>query len=67
MKILCSDYDGTLSHGGIDEKKLGEIRTWRRKGNKFGIISGRRAEFFHELKKAQPNLELDFMATSNGV
>ena len=27
MKILCSDYDGTLTHGGVDEKKAcGDLR-----------------------------------------
>ena len=66
MKIVCSDYDGTLSHGGINERKLGEIRAWRAKGNKFGIISGRRASFYWDLKKDHPALELDFVATCNG-
>ena len=67
MKILCSDYDGTLSHGGITAEKLNAIRAWRTAGNKFGIISGRRASFYWDLKAAQPDLELDFMATCNGA
>ena len=69
MKILCSDYDGTLSHGGVDEKKLAAISAWRKKGNKFGIITGRRTSFYRELKELTPvcreylnlaNLEADF-------
>ena len=67
MKILCSDYDGTLSHGGVDEKKLAAISAWRKKGNKFGIITGRRTSFYRELKELHPHLELDFMASCNGT
>lgn len=67
MKILCSDYDGTLTHGGVDEKKLAAISAWRAKGNKFGIISGRRTSFYRELREAYPTLELDFMASCNGA
>lgn len=66
MKILCSDFDGTLSHGGIGKEKLEAIHAWRAKGNKFGIISGRRASFYRDLKKEYPALELDFVATCNG-
>ena len=27
MKIIGSDYDGTLNHGGIDEKKKDAIKS----------------------------------------
>ncbi len=67
MKILCSDFDGTLTHGGLDEKKYNDIREWRAKGNKFGIISGRGATFYDYLKTAHPDLELDFLAMCNGA
>ena len=33
MKIICSDFDGTLNHGGITEKKLYSIRKWQERGN----------------------------------
>ena len=67
MKILCSDFDGTLSHGGLDSKKCEAIHAWRVKGNKFGIISGRGATFSPYLKETYPQLELDFLAMCNGA
>ncbi len=41
MKILGSDFDGTLTVGGIDAAKCEAIRAWRRVGNLFGLVSGR--------------------------
>ena len=41
MKIIGSDYDGTLNHGGIDENKCRAISAWRKAGNVFAIVSGR--------------------------
>ena len=66
MKILGSDYDGTLTHGGIDEEKCNAIRAWRQKGHKFGIVSGRGVWFFPELFKKHPSMELDFYVACNG-
>ena len=41
MKIIASDYDGTLNHGGFDDAKLNAIDRWRKAGNIFALISGR--------------------------
>ena len=41
MRIIGSDYDGTLNHGGFDETKLNAIEKWRSEGNIFALISGR--------------------------
>lgn len=41
MKVIGSDYDGTLNHGGIDSSKLAAIDKWRYNGNIFALISGR--------------------------
>lgn len=41
MKIIGSDYDGTLNHGGIDDVKRNAIEKWRDAGNVFALISGR--------------------------
>ena len=41
MKILATDYDGTLNHGGIDKEKCDTISEWQKNGNLFGIVSGR--------------------------
>ena len=66
MRIIGSDYDGTLTCGGIDEKKLTAIQKWQAAGNKFGIVSGRNAEFLFDLQKQYPKLQLDFFAACNG-
>ena len=29
MKIIATDYDGTLNHGGIDDRKRNAIKKWR--------------------------------------
>lgn len=66
MKIIASDYDGTLNHGGIDEKKRATIKKWRDKGNKFGIVSGRMADDLFRIYK-RDELELDFLLACNGA
>ena len=37
MKIIGSDYDGTLNYGGIDENKISAIKKWRDAGNIFAL------------------------------
>lgn len=65
MKLIGSDYDGTLNHGGIDEAKLDAIRRWRAAGNVFGVVSGRGPDFLAELiDKLGDNF--DFYASCNG-
>lgn len=66
MKIIASDYDGTLNHGGIDDKKRNAIKEWREKGNKFGIVSGRITDDLLRIYK-KDNLELDFLLACNGA
>lgn len=65
MKIICSDYDGTLNHGGITEEKLSAIRKWQEKGNLFTVVSGRQKEFFFELKKR--DIPVDYFLACNGA
>jgi Cof subfamily protein (haloacid dehalogenase superfamily) len=66
MKIIASDYDGTLNHGGIDDKKRDAIKEWREKGNKFGIVSGRVTDDLLRIYK-KDGLELDFLLACNGA
>lgn len=65
MRLIATDYDGTLNHGGFDEAKLDAIRRWRAAGNKFGVISGRGPGFIEELQKTLGE-EFDFLASCNG-
>lgn len=66
MKIIASDYDGTLNHGGIDDKKRNAIKEWRKAGNLFGLVSGRGTpDLFLILEKHK--FECDFLLASNGA
>lgn len=67
MKILGSDYDGTLKHGGMSEGKLLAIKNWREAGHRFGIVSGRGKDFRETLLQETAGLELDFFAAHNGA
>ena len=66
MKIIASDYDGTLTHGGIDDAKREAIKRWRRAGNLFGIVSGRGAADLLLIPE-KDNFEYDFLLASNGA
>lgn len=66
MKIIASDYDGTLNQGGIDDKKRDAIKRWRKAGNLFGIVSGRGLGDLVEIPVKQ-NFECDFLLASNGA
>ena len=65
MRLIATDYDGTLNHGGIDEAKLEAIRRWRAAGHKFGIISGRGPDFLAQLQE-ELGEDFDFLASCNG-
>lgn len=41
MKIIASDYDGTLNIGGISQENKDAIAKWQKNGNLFGLVSGR--------------------------
>ncbi len=66
MKIIASDYDGTLNHGGIDDVKRNAIKRWRKAGNLFGLVSGRGAPDLVELRRRN-DFECDFLLASNGA
>ena len=67
MKILASDYDGTLKgvNGIIEESDIKAISTFREAGHKFGIVTGR------SLVRLQTDfekfgVEADFFIGTNG-
>ena len=66
MRILGSDFDGTLTHK-LGEETYAAIRAWRAAGNKFGIVSGRPLSFSAEVQASYPELELDFFVGFNGA
>jgi Cof subfamily protein (haloacid dehalogenase superfamily) len=66
LKIIASDYDGTLNHGGIDEKKKNAISRWRKEGNIFSVISGRGAPDLIRIYNKN-TFECDYLIADNGA
>ena len=67
MKIIASDYDGTLRrHRGIEQKDRDAIKEWRNNGNLFGIVTGRDQPFIKSVTD-EDNLEVDFLIIYNGA
>lgn len=66
LKIIATDYDGTLNHGGIDEKKKNAISRWRKAGNIFSVISGRGAPDLIKTYNENP-FECDYLIADNGA
>ena len=66
MKIIGSDYDGTLNFGGIDDKKRQAIEAWRAAGNLFVLVSGRHSSNVRDLH-IQQNFPCDYFIGSNGA
>ncbi len=72
MQLLASDYDGTLKQYSdkekglaVEEKDKDAISTFRKKGNLFGIVTGRSKGMIDpELKKY--GIETDFLIAQNG-
>lgn len=66
MKIIASDYDGTLRHRhGISDEDRNAIKKWRESGNLFGIVTGRDRNFIKGIEN--DNIGVDFIIIYNGV
>ena len=65
MKIIGSDFDGTLNHKGIDDIKREAIHTWRAAGNVFAVVSGRGVDDLIEIYKRH-SFECDYFVGYNG-
>ena len=66
MKIIGSDYDGTLNHNGIDDKKINAIDKWRKAGNVFALISGRGPEDVIRIYEKE-KFGCDYLIADNGA
>lgn len=66
MKIIASDYDGTLNYNGIDETKRKAIQKWQDAGNLFVLVTGRHAINGLELHQEQ-QFGCDYFVGSNGA
>lgn len=67
MKVLASDYDGTIRVGKWNSyRNIKAIKRWRQEGNIFGVVTGRTIDSIRkELQKA--NIEVDFLIGNNGA
>lgn len=66
MKIVASDYDGTLRIAQfVDKKDLDEISAFRKAGNMFGIVTGRSMESIKTEIEVN-GIAFDFIVANNG-
>ena len=66
IKLIASDYDGTLNRHGISERVRNAIEAWRAAGNLFGIVSGR-GIYNIAAVLANDGLDCDFLIGNNGA
>lgn len=66
-KIMASDYDGTLNQGGISSETIEAIKKWQRKGNLFGIVTGRDFVNGFEYFTKEFSFPFDFIISHNGA
>ncbi len=66
MKIIGSDYDGTLNLNGIDEKKRQALIAWHNAGNIFALVSGRDSESLLRLY-TEKQICCDYLIANNGA
>lgn len=66
MKVLASDYDGTLrTEEIVDVNDVHAIQKFREKGNLFGLVTGRSMESIQK-EIANNKIEFDFIVGNNG-
>lgn len=65
MKIIGSDFDGTLNRGGISKRDAAAVAEWQEKGNLFGIVTGRGGDFaVYAVEKL--SIKSDFVVCGSG-
>lgn len=67
MKIIATDFDGTLSYNGkISDDDKSAIHRFREAGNKFGIVTGRDVDLAQWIKP-ENGLEYDYLICCTGA
>lgn len=67
MKIIASDFDGTLNYNGrISNEDKEAISRFRAKGNKFGVVTGRDVELSSWIRQGD-GFEFDFIISCTGA
>ena len=70
--VFATDYDGTLyqyneSGLGISKKTLDAIKEFRKRGNLFGVVTGRSYKWAYPIFKQQNLFEFDYILSDNGA
>ena len=66
MKLLASDYDGTLKYlDHVTQQDLNSIHRWKDAGNMFVMDTGRSMESILE-EVGKYNIPADYYITNNG-
>ncbi|MBQ9745139.1 MAG: HAD-IIB family hydrolase [Clostridia bacterium] len=66
MKIIATDFDGTLSYNGkISDEDKEAIKRFRDDGNKFGVVTGRDLEMSFWVRNSFP--DCDFIISCTGA
>ena len=66
--MLASDYDGTLRQGNeVNQKTIDTINEFRKRGNLFGIVTGRDYVNGFEYFKRTNEFPFDFVITCSGA
>lgn len=66
MKLLATDFDGTLKYASrIMDEDLEKIKEWKQAGNLFVICTGRSFESISQ-QQQEYNLPVDYFVTNNG-
>ena len=66
MRIIASDYDGTLNMGGVSQENKDAIAKWQENGNLFGLVSGRALKDLIALKE-RDKIPYDFYIAGTGA
>lgn len=66
MKLIASDYDGTLNRNGVQDHVSRAIDDWQAAGNKFGVVSGRGMPSLLWVMEKDPVI-CDFLIANNGA
>lgn len=65
--ILATDYDGTLSRGGISEGDRQAIIRFREEGNLYGVVTGRDFGGIYPTLSGEHGVPFDFIIVMNGA
>ena len=64
-KLIASDFDGTIGTGGQLKKDIEAIEEFRRRGNLFGLVSGRNIAGLRKMRE-RTGVPVDYLMSDSG-